>query len=161
MSLIFAVLFVASLSWHNYTLATVSWIGIIFDAIDGYVARRKGKVTSFGAFFDSTTDRLSDFFFVSAFGFAGFVAWNVVVFALLTTFLISYIKARAESLLPVGSVIQEGLMQRTERLLLLFVIFLLFVFNLPYIALVVYILFIVLNIMTIIQRVAVVHHHLR
>jgi len=151
-SVIFALLFAISLSKHMYALAAISWIGIIFDALDGYVARKTNKVTKFGAFFDSTMDRISDFFYVSAFGFAGLVPWTGVSFAIVTTFLVSYTKARGESLLP-GSKIVNGITQRTERLLLLFLCFALFALGFNNVGLVFFVLLIILNGTTVIQRI--------
>lgn len=77
--------------------ALVSLGGAVFDAIDGYVARHTGKTSSFGGFFDSVCDRISDFLIIAAFGYAGLVAWEVVVLAILTTFLVSYLRARSEA----------------------------------------------------------------
>ena len=142
--------------YHSYLFAGLSWLGIIFDALDGYVARKAGKVSSFGAFFDSTVDRVSDFFYISAFGFAGFISWPLVTFALLTTFLISYVKARGEGLLPKTINLQEGVMQRTERLGLLVFIFLLFISQFVQFATMLFVLFIVLNFITIMQRFLVI-----
>lgn len=160
LSVLFAGLFVISLSWHNFPLAALSWIGVLFDALDGYVAREKAKVTAFGAFFDSTTDRISDFCYVSAFGFAELVDWRLVAFALLTTFLISYIKARSESLVLAKKALVRGFMQRSERLAFLFVTFLLFALHMPYIAFLVFILLIVLNVVTVFQRIDIAYHDL-
>lgn len=151
-SVIFAFLFAFLLSWNMYLLAAISWIGVIFDALDGYVARKKEKVTKFGAFFDSTMDRISDFFYISAFGFAGFIPWYIVSIALITTFLISYTKARGESLMD-GKIISDGWMQRTERLIILFVVFLLYVLDYNNLGLGLFILFIGLNIVTCLQRI--------
>lgn len=153
LSVIFACAFFVSLVMHNYFFAAIAWVGVIFDALDGYVARKKGKTSQFGAFFDSTMDRISDFFFISAFGFAGLISWPLVMTALLSTFLISYAKARGESLLPKDRQITDGIMQRTERLVVLFVVFLLFVGDLPYFALVLFSLLVGLTLLTFLQRV--------
>jgi phosphatidylglycerophosphate synthase len=161
LSVLFAGIFVISLSWHNFSIAAISWIGVVFDALDGYVARGKAKVTAFGAFFDSTTDRISDFCYISAFGFAELIDWKLVTLALVTTFLISYIKARSESLLVSKRVLDRGFMQRSERLVFVFVTFLLFAFHVPYIALLLFLLFIVLNVVTIFQRIYVAYQCLQ
>ena len=160
LSALFAGLFVITMMVHVYLLAGLFWIGVVFDAIDGYVARKTNTVTKFGAFFDSTMDRISDFFYLSAFGFAGFISWPVVSIAVLTTFLISYTKARGESLSGEKSVV-EGIMQRTERLAFLFVCFLLFVFGLDKLGLMVYVLLICLCIVTFFQRMIAIRRILR
>lgn len=101
----------------------------IADLLDGAVAKARGKATSFGALLDSTTDRLSDALF-----FVG-VAWlygvdpdvvahdepwvaGVALAALVFTFLVSYVKARAESL---GLECNIGLAERFERVALMVV----------------------------------------
>lgn len=145
---------------HNYWLATLSWIGVLFDAIDGYVARKAGKVSAFGAFLDSTLDRMADFFIIAAFGFANFIGWWLAAFVILTTFLISYIKARGEGLLPTGIQLQEGLMQRSERLGLLFFMYLLFIFGFNQIGMLVCVILVALNILTILQRIQILKKYL-
>ena len=147
-----AILFAYFLAEHNYLLAGLSWVGVIFDALDGYVARKKGKVTQFGAFFDSTMDRIADFCYITAFGFAGLISWPFVSLVLLTSFLISYTKARGESLLPKDVVIKEGFMQRTERVALLFIVFLLFLGQQNVLGVIVYIALLVFNTITFFQR---------
>ena len=96
-------------------------IGGLGDLLDGPLARFTGKSSRFGAFLDSTVDRYSDFFLFGgiAFHFATEEswAWCLVTFGiLLGTFLTSYTKARAESLIPSCSV---GFLERAERILLL------------------------------------------
>jgi CDP-diacylglycerol--glycerol-3-phosphate 3-phosphatidyltransferase len=88
------------------------------DPIDGTVARLSGKVTRFGALFDSTLDRYSEFFifFGLMFYFKSGRMLIVVMLALMGSIMVSYIKARAESL---GQKEFRGLMQRPERIILL------------------------------------------
>jgi CDP-diacylglycerol---glycerol-3-phosphate 3-phosphatidyltransferase len=96
----------------------------LFDVLDGTVARRSGKSSMFGAFLDSTLDRLAD----------GFVLGGLVVFyatsqihgsvplmitallGLVGAFMTSYTRARAEAL---GLDAKVGLLQRPERVVLL------------------------------------------
>jgi CDP-diacylglycerol--glycerol-3-phosphate 3-phosphatidyltransferase len=94
------------------------------DAFDGAVAKARGTSSRFGAFLDSTTDRLSDALaFVPIawlYGVAPDIAerdrpW-VAALALATlvlSFLVSYTKARAESL---GFDCNVGIVERGERL---------------------------------------------
>ena len=91
------------------------------DLLDGPVARLTGKTSNFGAFLDSTVDRYSDFFLFGgvAFYYATEELWLwflITLGILLGTFVTSYAKARAESLMPACSV---GFLERAERVLLL------------------------------------------
>lgn len=96
-------------------------IGMPFDAVDGAVARRLGRQTRFGAFFDSTLDRLAEGALLSGLGYY-FAARDdalavVVTFAaLISSFMVSYTRARAEGL---GLDCRVGLFSRFGRFLLL------------------------------------------
>jgi CDP-diacylglycerol--glycerol-3-phosphate 3-phosphatidyltransferase len=95
--------------------------GGVCDILDGRIARRTNASSSRGAFVDSTFDR-----FVEVFAFLGLVRslGNLLggafaaAAAMGGSLLVSYTRARGESL---GVVCKEGLMQRAERLVLLFV----------------------------------------
>jgi len=92
-----------------------------FDILDGALARAGDKESRFGAFLDSTLDRVSD---MALFGglLAGYAGRGcaalavVALYGLVTSVLISYAKARAENLMPDCTV---GLAQRPERITLL------------------------------------------
>jgi CDP-diacylglycerol--glycerol-3-phosphate 3-phosphatidyltransferase len=89
------------------------------DVLDGRVARAQGVANQRGAFLDSTLDRFAEFgaFVGLAVAFrASPVALTLVVVALGGSLLVSYARARGES---VGVVCKLGVMQRAERLLLL------------------------------------------
>lgn len=92
--------------------------GGVFDIFDGAVARATGSGTRFGAFFDSTLDRLSEaaVFAGIAFYFAGRPGgrWGVLAAlgALAGSFFVSYAKARAEGL---DLEVHSGLFARPER----------------------------------------------
>lgn len=95
--------------------------GGVFDLIDGVVARRHGTATAFGAFLDSTLDRLADMALLlgimvhfASHGDAGTVALAGV--ALIAAVLTSYAKARAEQFV---SSFEGGLLERGERLAIL------------------------------------------
>jgi len=88
------------------------------DTLDGTIARITGLSSRFGALLDSTLDRYAEFFV-----FAGLLIhfrndWTcyAVIMALMGSIMVSYVKARAESL---GSTRVIGLMQRPERLVML------------------------------------------
>jgi CDP-diacylglycerol--glycerol-3-phosphate 3-phosphatidyltransferase len=92
-----------------------------FDLLDGAVARLGGKVTPFGAFLDSVIDRYSDslmfagiflYFLFHTSGVAQAVYLVLWALALVGTLLPSYVRARAETLIPLCKV---GFMERAER----------------------------------------------
>lgn len=96
-------------------------IGMPFDAIDGGVARRLGRQSKFGAFFDSTLDRMADGAILSgvAYYFAARADALMVVVAfvaMIGSFMVSYTRARAEGL---GLECKIGLFSRFGRFLLL------------------------------------------
>lgn len=96
----------------------------IADALDGIVARRTNKVTVFGAFYDSTLDRIADGTLLA--GLAYFYAVNPIhankimlaisLAGIIGIFTVSYARARAEAL---GINAKVGVMQRAERVALL------------------------------------------
>lgn len=90
----------------------------VADSLDGVVAKNQGSVSRFGAFLDSTSDRVSDFFYL--FGFwilfwdsKWFIPASAVIFAsTLLAVMISYVKAKVEAL---GGDCNTGLMERGWR----------------------------------------------
>ncbi len=128
LSLLAAMLFFLGIVTHIYVVSIVSIAGFVFDMMDGYVARSQKKVSKIGAFLDSTLDRASDFFIITSFGFAHLVAWELIVAALFTSYFISYMRTRAEATFGTQQVNQEGLMQRTERIVFILLAFFLFLF---------------------------------
>ena len=99
-------------------------ITAVFDVLDGMVARRSGRTTSFGAFIDSTLDRVSDgailggltIFWAIAGPHYSVLMVTVGLAAIVGSFLTSYTRARAEGL---GVDAREGWIQRPERIVLL------------------------------------------
>ena len=98
----------------------------LFDMVDGRVARRGDMVSTFGAFYDSTLDRVGEaalFGGIAVYFLRGGVPpdrvmWAVVacLVALSASLLVSYTRARAEGL---GLTAKVGIAQRAERVLLL------------------------------------------
>src|SRR5215813_701237 len=95
----------------------------IFDMVDGRVARATNQVTQFGGFFDSVIDRYSDV--VLFFGLLVYYARAnrffylvLVAFVMFSSVLVSYTRARAESL--IGSC-KVGFMERPERIVLVII----------------------------------------
>ena len=103
------------------------WAGLtillsgLFDLLDGVIARKLGKVTVFGTFFDSVMDRYSDLlllmaitvFYLKKENHSLIILASVVAIG---TALITYVRAKAESLQISCHI---GLMERAERIVLL------------------------------------------
>jgi CDP-diacylglycerol---glycerol-3-phosphate 3-phosphatidyltransferase len=96
-------------------------IFVFLDMLDGVLARIKGTTGRWGAFLDSTMDRIAD-----AAIFSGLTLWfmlgghdpllgGVTLFCLVVGGLVSYAKARAEGL---GLRCDVGLIERPERMLI-------------------------------------------
>ena len=95
----------------------------IFDMVDGRVARATNQVTAFGGFFDSVIDRYSDvaLFFGLLVYYARanrFFYVVLVAFVMTSSVMVSYARARAESL--IGSC-KVGFMERPERIVLVLI----------------------------------------
>ncbi len=98
----------------------------LFDMLDGQVARLRGRVTRFGAFFDSVIDRYSDI--IVYVGIMIFYARDTVAhstllvaltgLALVGSVMVSYSRARAESL---SIACKVGFLERPERVVLLII----------------------------------------
>lgn len=100
------------------------WAGIliiicgIFDILDGKVAVIINQKSLYGAIFDSTLDRYSEFFIYLGLAvyFRSHWALWVTIFAFLGSIMVSYTRARAEGL---GIECKIGIMQRAERMIFL------------------------------------------
>lgn len=97
----------------------------LFDLLDGKVARRSGLASRFGAFYDSTMDRLGEaalftgigIYFMNAQGQRfPFLGLGLCFAALSFSFLVSYSRARAEG---IGLDCNVGIARRAERFLVL------------------------------------------
>lgn len=121
-----SLLFFIFVIQHWYLLALLAFVGNAFDLIDGMVARKYNKVTAFGGFLDSTMDRVADFLLITAFAFGGIVRWEIVAPLFLFAYLTSYIRSRGE-LANRSTSFAIGLIERTERLVLIFFALLLFI----------------------------------
>ncbi|HYL46595.1 MAG TPA: CDP-alcohol phosphatidyltransferase family protein [Candidatus Limnocylindrales bacterium] len=103
--------------------AAALFLAGFLDMADGQVARRVGRVTAFGAFLDSTLDRYSDLAL-----YMGLVVYYTLIgrmfymmlaaVAMASSFMVSYSRARAESVIPSCKV---GFLERPERLVLLII----------------------------------------
>lgn len=98
-------------------------LGLPLDAVDGAVARALNRRGSFGMVLDSTLDRYADGFIFAALGyyFAGQGRFDMLALALLAlvgSFMVSYIRARAEDA-KVGLQVTVGLFTRVERVMVI------------------------------------------
>ena len=88
-----------------------------FDIVDGSVARVSKRSTSRGAFLDSNFDKISEALIFIGIAIGGLSSPILAMIALSTSILVSYIRARAESLgIELKGV---GIGERAERLLIL------------------------------------------
>jgi CDP-diacylglycerol---glycerol-3-phosphate 3-phosphatidyltransferase len=107
--------------WLFLAGAALFVVGSILDILDGALARRRGTGTSFGAFLDSTVDRVGEGFMLGAIGLVLMRAgseWGVALaFAAIGgSFLVSYTRAKAESMGLSGEV---GIGSRAERVVVI------------------------------------------
>ena len=102
----------------------VVWFFALFDMLDGAMARERGGGTRFGAVLDATCDRLSDgavfcgLLWWIAFGLHDKLLVVATMICLVTSQVISYIKARAEASGLRGG---GGIIERPERLIIVLV----------------------------------------
>jgi CDP-diacylglycerol--glycerol-3-phosphate 3-phosphatidyltransferase len=113
-----AVLFAVG---YTKTAGAVMLFAGLFDALDGAVARESNRMSAFGAFLDSTLDRLSEsaifvgvifFYAASSRPYEALLAGVAMTFSLMT----SYTRARAEGL---GLKCEVGLLERAGRVVIL------------------------------------------
>lgn len=109
--------------------AVMITVMVIFDSLDGTVAAQSGGGTAFGAFLDSTVDRIADWAvllgvaiylirlkdFWTLWPQIGF--WAALV-SMMTAFVTSYIRARAQS---IGLDAKNGIATRSDRLVIILV----------------------------------------
>lgn len=104
-----------------FTGTAIVFFSVLTDLLDGTMARMRGTSSRWGAFLDSTCDRIAD-----AAIFSGLVLWyagdggslllcGVALFCLVAGSIVSYAKARAEGL---GMRCDVGLAERAERLII-------------------------------------------
>ncbi|QNG18967.1 CDP-alcohol phosphatidyltransferase family protein [Rhodococcus triatomae] len=111
-------------SGHLFWGTIVIWMFVMFDMLDGAMARARGGGTRYGAVLDATCDRIADGAI-----FAGLAWWAVyhedskplliaTLVCLVTSQVISYAKARAEAS---GLSADGGLIERPDRLVIVLV----------------------------------------
>jgi CDP-diacylglycerol--glycerol-3-phosphate 3-phosphatidyltransferase len=144
---------------HLFAGTMVCTFFVFADMLDGTLARIKGTTGAWGAFVDSTLDRVAD-----ASIFAGIAAWAVLsghsrllaglaIFCLVAGALVSYAKARAEGL---GVRCDVGIAERPERLVIGLVVIGLTGLGVPYVLAAGLWILAVLSTVTLAQRVLAV-----
>jgi len=140
--------------------AVVVTLFVLFDLLDGAMARASGSVTRFGTVLDSSCDRIADG------GLFGSVVWwcflgahdRVTALAALISLVgaqvISYVKARAEG---VGLAVDGGLVERADRFVIVLVGIGLQGMGVPHALSVALWSLAVLSAVTVTQRLAAVH----
>lgn len=139
---------------HILTGLIIITLSVCTDMLDGAMARARGYSTPFGAFLDSTMDRIAD---AAVFGSTAFWLGNTghpvpAVAALICLGagqVISYAKARA---LSVGIDCNVGIAERAERLVIIGVGGLFYLFGLPIVFWVALWVLAVLSLVTVAQR---------
>ena len=106
---------------YYWLAAFVFVVGSVLDILDGALARAGGKSTPFGAFLDSTTDRVGEGAMLAAIGLVlarhgNDIAVVFTVVAVAGSFLVPYVRAKAEALGLRGDV---GLGSRAERVVVI------------------------------------------
>ncbi len=139
----------------------VLWVAgfVIFDLFDGAVARSSSKgISKWGAVLDSTLDRLSDAaIFIGALLF--FIENDdplvpLIIIAAVAAFMVSYIKARAESL---NIMCDGGIAERSERLIIALVAYALHGLEVAYAMTIGIWVLVLLSIITVAQRMLIVY----
>ena len=111
------------LVWQDqYFLGGLAFVvGSVCDTLDGRYSRMSGKGTPFGAFLDSTLDRIEEGVVLTAVAFqfsdrGDNLAVSAVVVAVLASLMVSYTRARAEAL---GVECKVGIADRAVRVVIL------------------------------------------
>ncbi|MFC1482805.1 CDP-alcohol phosphatidyltransferase family protein [Candidatus Margulisiibacteriota bacterium] len=126
----------------------------IFDMLDGALARKYKKATSFGAFLDSNLDRLGEGFVFFAFIVVAYktIDFNLLILSIATliaSYMTSYARCRAETVKVKCTI---GLIQRPERILLLTAALIFWGYHNE-----IMVFLLVLSLVTVIQRLVFVH----
>jgi len=124
---------------HLFAGTVVCTVFVLFDMLDGALARVKGTSGKFGAFLDSTLDRVADaaifsglaaYYVLQGHGTIDRVMAGLALFCLVAGALVSYAKARAQGL---GLPCDVGIAERPERMLTILVASGLYGLGVPYV----------------------------
>jgi archaetidylinositol phosphate synthase len=106
-----------SFAYENLLLGGVFiLVSGIFDVLDGAIARYHNRTSDFGAFLDSTMDRVSDAIIIIGIVVGGYTTWLVGLLAIHSAMMVSYVRAKAESK---GIDCSVGIAERATRLIIL------------------------------------------
>jgi CDP-diacylglycerol---glycerol-3-phosphate 3-phosphatidyltransferase len=147
---------------HLFAAGWMVLVASFFDMIDGALARRTNQVTRFGAVLDSTLDRLSEAvvligivaYYVFDYNPVTYKQWVIVGIGItmISSFLVSYVRARAEAQ---NIECQVGIFTRVERVIILALGLL--ISGVPYVLMIALGIITVLSIVTVIQRLLCVY----
>ena len=145
-------------SGHFLAGAILTTLFVLFDLLDGTMARISGSTSRWGALLDSTLDRISDASILGAMAY-WFSRTNdrnvpLILSVLILGSLISYIKARAEAL---DIECNGGIAERTERLIIILLSAGLGGLGVPYIFAIGLWVLMVLSVVTVFQRMLIVY----
>lgn len=131
------VAFVTGITGWLFAGAVVLTLLVLADSLDGSIAKLTTGGTQFGAFLDSTLDRIADWallagvivFFIlhadwwydisrSSSDYISWVGVGAAMVSMMTSFVTSYARARAES---VGFEVKNGIATRADRLVIILV----------------------------------------
>jgi CDP-diacylglycerol--glycerol-3-phosphate 3-phosphatidyltransferase len=109
-----------------FAIGRFFWAGVcvalvgLCDTLDGELSRKTNRTSVLGAFLDSTTDRLSESFVMVGLYWYYRASWFglLAVLALVFSFLVSYVRARAEG---VGRECKVGLFERPVRVIIVLI----------------------------------------
>lgn len=129
----------------------------LLDALDGALARLTGRTSIFGAFIDSTIDRVNDALMIASLLYLGLNQLYVYAFLALSL-LVSYTRARAESLgVQLSGV---GLMERPERVIGVVILLAIYMMD-PTVAGTVLLVLVFLSTITLLQRIIQVYRSIQ
>ncbi len=140
-------------------------VSAFLDFVDGSVARVMGKVTKFGAYLDTIMDRYVEAIIILGLLFCGLpsfylpaAAWLFIFF--FGSFMTTYAKAAAKEKELTEKELTGGLLERGERLIILFAGILLGAYNVNYLVYIVVMLAVLTNV-TALQRIVIASREAR
>lgn len=147
---------------HLFAAGWMVLVASFFDMIDGALARRTHQVTRFGGALDSTLDRLSEAavligiigYYLFDYEIVPYKQWVILLIGvtMISSFLVSYVRARAEAL---DMECQVGIFTRPERVIILALGLL--ISSVPYVLAIALLIITLLSIVTVVQRLICVY----
>ena len=142
------------LSQQNFLIAgSLFIIASFLDMVDGAVARVTGKTSRFGAYLDTIVDRYVEAIILFGLLFVGLPGFYIPAYAWIFLYLFgsimtTYAKAAAKEkeIIPEGKELKGGILERAERLIILFIGIIAAAFNPMYLTYVIVLLAILTNI---------------